>query len=168
MYTSTFAFAAVIGILACGTTASDLTVYRPWGDDEPAYPSVLKGKPREAKPEDDEVRKLMIARYNAALLEAQKRIDADGEFAMKFAGGATDQCVTRLFEAELALAERPQDRVKAASHYLEVAKFMEGYMEILVKAGTRPKDAAGVETCKYLRADAEVRLAQAKRQAGAK
>ena len=73
-----------------------------------------------------------------------------------------------LFEAELALADDAEARVTACANYLDLAKFLDEGVAEVIKAGARVKHAADYETCHFLRADAEVRLLTAKRQAGVK
>ena len=72
----------------------------------PAYelPASLKVKPLVAKEGDDQLRKLRIARYNAALSEARTRFAPESDpksNLARYSIGATDQAVVRLFEAEL-------------------------------------------------------------------
>jgi hypothetical protein len=130
-------------------------------------PSVFKMKPRSAKQGDDDLRRALIARYNIALLECQKRLDDPDGLTVHFKLGATDQCVKRFFEADLSLAESPQERLSACARYLELAKFV----DVGVAAGRdflETKDPAVLLTCQHLRADAEVRVVEARRAARTK
>jgi hypothetical protein len=135
-------------------------------------PLVLRRKPKEAKAGDDELRKLMIARYNIALLEAQKRFAAE-RWLVTYAAQGTDQTVKRLFEAEFAIADDAKTRVAACADYLELAKFLEASVAEIVAAAVTENTVlydhvADFERCRFLRADAEIRLLEAKRQQGAK
>jgi hypothetical protein len=129
-------------------------------------PAVLERKPKEAKGDDDELRKLMIARYNVALLGAQKYFGHGVRFG-GFRAGAGDQIVKRLFEAEFAIALDAPGRVKACEDYLVLAKVLEhGVQEAIdvgARVGARFDNPANLEVCRFLVADAEVRLLQAKR-----
>jgi len=153
-------YAVVVGALTLGDAKSGGQKKSAGPDKvgQPGLPAVLKGKPKTANPNDDELRRLMIARYNVALLEAQKRLGkmrVAFSFSEHFTVGATDQCVKRLFESELALAEDSDARVKACANYLEVARALEeiGKAEIEFAGESSP---GAFEACQYLRADAEV------------
>ena len=135
-------------------------------------PKVLQRKAKEPKATDDELRKLMIERYNRALLEAQKRFAAD-RWLVTWAAQGTDQTVKRLFEAEYAIAENAEQRVEACTNYQDLAIFLEASVgEIVALAKTENNvvydHVADFEKCRYLRADAEIRLLDAKRQQKAK
>ncbi len=132
----------------------------------PVVPSALKAKPRQAKPGDDESQKLKIVRFNVALLEAQKRFGKDAEKSgFRFVVGATDLGVRRLFEAELALAENGEERLRACVNFLELARAWEGIGTIQIQIGALADDG-NMEARRYLRADAEVRLLEEKRSGG--
>jgi hypothetical protein len=137
--------------------------------DDPPVPEALRRKPMEAKAGDDELRKLMIARYNIALLAAQKRF-ALGDFGRN--PEPINLRAKRLFEAELALAVNAKARVVACERHLELAKFMEDSLATVMRNVTDDDLSARVgadyESCRYLRVDAEVRLLEARRQAGGK
>ena len=138
------------------------------GDDPPRIPNVVRSKPKQAKANDDELRKLMIDRFNVALLESQKRFaDEEGAFAVNFVAGGPDQCVKRLFHAELSLAENPQERIEACRNYVEMAKYMEDYVALAIKNGGSKslKDPGALEVCRSLHIDAKIQFIEAKRQA---
>jgi hypothetical protein len=122
-------------------------------------PAVLKVEPLVAKEKDEQHRKLRIARYNAALSEARKRFQPQAEIRPPgYTIGAIDQAVVRLFQAEFALAEDPQQCVKACENYVALAKHLEEFVSQRVRAGQGGACDADIDTCRYLRIAAEIRL----------
>lgn len=90
---------------------------------EVKLPALLSTEPVKQDPKDDELRKLLKARYNEAVAEMKARFT---EFQ---AGKTTIDSMRgpsqRLVEAGLELNDGPKDRVKLLERLLEVAKEVE-------------------------------------------
>ena len=125
--------------------------------DEELLPAVLKVKPLVAQGGDDQIRKLRIARYNAAISKARTRFAPEG-LPLIYSVGVTDQAVLRLFEAELALADNADKRMKACENCLEAAKYLEEFVGKSVASGAKNTSTADLDACRYLRITAEIRL----------
>jgi hypothetical protein len=144
---------AVLGAAAVGRAA-----------DDDKLPAVLDNKPLEPAKGDDEERKLLKERYNAALRELQAR------FHVFEAGmGALEtlfDAAKRVLDSELELCLKPAERVGVREKYLELARAVEKIQQARFDAGRA--GVADVEQARYLRLDAELQLLRAKKAADAR
>jgi hypothetical protein len=139
---------------------------------EVKYPALLSAKPRPEAPGDDEPRKLLKARYNAALAAARDEYafeefvkhrgpsqldDPDGRYAW----------LKRFVDAGLDLCDTPAEKVAILANYLEVTKELERLEKVRYEAGR--SGVGSFERTRYERLDAEIQLLRARREAnGAK
>jgi hypothetical protein len=122
-------------------------------------PALLESKPLTAGPKDDEMRKLLIARYNAALAEVKI-------VAGKVLAGAVnfEQLVEpskRLVRAGVEVQDKPANQITFLEQYVELTKEFEKTAETLSKNGRIPPN--DLERTRYYRLDAEIQLLRAKR-----
>jgi hypothetical protein len=154
--TTILAALALLGGLAPSAARAD--------DDDVKLPAVLEGKPLEAAKGDDELRKLLKARYNAALQETK------GRFMQLLAGKATSEtladCGRRLLRSELELCDKPADRVKVREKWLTLAKEVERVQKLRYDAGRI--DVAEMAQAEFNRLDAEIELLREKKAAETK
>ena len=128
---------------------------------DPAVPAALKREPLVPAAGDDELKKLLKARYNAALTLAQIG------FA-RYAAGTPDsssiwEANSRLLVAGLELTDDPKEKVKMHELNVQLALEIEGHAKAMRDAGlTNPRN---LSTATYHRLDAEVQLLRAKRAA---
>jgi beta-lactamase regulating signal transducer with metallopeptidase domain len=133
-----------------------------------SLPALLYPKRLEAAPGDDELRKLLKEKYNAAQRTMEvytSRILAAGffpPFSDFLAAGRN------LRDAELALSEKPQSQLRILETYLEFTRYLENTADAKLLAGgaasETPLDAARMREA---RADAELKLLELKQLAGA-
>jgi hypothetical protein len=126
-------------------------------------PALLKAKPIEPAPGDDELRKLRIARFNAAAAETRARYEE-----YQHSGGDITpvlEAARRLVSSRLALDQRTADEIAFCEQFLELAREVEKIYEHRFRAGTATK--AMVELGRYHRLDAEIQLLHVKRNAAA-
>jgi hypothetical protein len=129
---------------------------------KPKRPALLNYKPLKADAKDDELRKLQIDQFNAALGE----LKVEWEFI--FGGKNLPsfgmlECASRFVQCGLELHDKPKDRIALLTDYLEMAKLVEE-----VYGGGREGEAAagpGVHQARYFRIDAEIQLLKAQRAA---
>jgi hypothetical protein len=130
---------------------------------------VLEAKPLEAAADDDAVRKLLKARYNAALRGLQARYEEVE------AGKATLFTMLDAYSfvrnSWIELSDKPAEQIRAREIYFELAKEAESAAE--VRHDRNALSTADLETYRYIRLDAEIDLVRAKkselvRQIGAK
>ena len=113
---------------------------------------------RKVPPGADELLRLRIARYNAALEELQA-LDQQmlaGRILKEFALDAGD----RLRESALALCNTPAERILVLQQAVDYGKDMEKIAEAKLDAGT--VSVADYAMVRYWRLDAEIRLLQEK------
>jgi hypothetical protein len=132
---------------------------------EDKLPAVLTDKPIVAGDEADPLRKLLVARYNAALTEVQKRYHA----AFNVSKATLDieglgRAAERLLRAGVELSSAPDERVKVHERHVELARHLEKLAEAADRAGVS-KNATDVEVARYYRSDAEIGLLRAKEEA---
>src|SRR5262249_134505 len=117
----------------------------------------------EAAKGDDELRKLLKARYNAALRETK------GRFMQFLAGKTTPELLAdggrRLLRAELELCDKPADRVKVREKFLTLAKEVERIQRERYDAGRI--DEPDMAQAEHQRLDAEIELLREKKAAEA-
>lgn len=155
-------------MLAGGLAAQTPQSQEPPDDPQVKRPALLTAGPLKADPKDDELRKLLKARYNAALGELKDYYEAE-DFASKHAvtrrSSADDWYGTwqRLVYAGLELYDKPADRISLLTQYLEVTKGLETIAQARFDHGrTRIGD---LHRARFERLDAEIRLLKAKREA---
>jgi len=128
---------------------------------EKKLPSILDAKPLKADAKDDELKKLLIARYNAAVEEMTVR------YALIQAGQADSNAAfessQRLLLSGLELCDKPADRVTLLTQYLELTRAVEKVMDLQVQAGKGLR--TDLSRALYYRIDAEIQLLKAKREA---
>jgi hypothetical protein len=127
---------------------------------DPKLPALLTAKPLKEDPKDDELRKLLKARYNAAVDEVATL------YKMYLAGrGNIDGFIDagqRLVKAGLELHDKPADKIALLTQFVELAREAEKIAEARMGfSGT----AAEFYRVRYQRLDAEIQLLRAKREA---
>jgi hypothetical protein len=128
---------------------------------EEKVPKILTAKPLKPGRQDDELRRLLIARYNSSVAEMQGRYQ---EFlAGKGTLGIFAVVGKRLVDSGLELNENPADKVSLLEQYLELMREVEKINVSLLEVGRISK--ADLELARYLRIDAEIKLLRTKRQA---
>ncbi len=122
---------------------------------------------RTAAPGDDELRKLLIDRYNVVLLETKDR------YAMLVGGAFPTDSIplivdagNRLLRSELDLCETPADRVRGYEKHVALTHYFAVKMQEREQAGLVSRADAG--HAKYARLDAEIQLLKAKRDSAKK
>ncbi len=122
---------------------------------------LLTAEPLKDDPTDDELRKLLKARYNEALGEVQ------GQYRLYQKGQGTLESVTeaerRLVQAGLEVYDRPADKIALLAQYVELARATEKMAQARLEAA-RGTDMA-VRRARYQRLDAEIQLLRARREA---
>jgi hypothetical protein len=128
---------------------------------EEKLPKILTAKPFKPGPKDDELRRLLIERYNSAVTEMQGRHQ---EFLV---GKGTLEIFAvvgkRLVDSGLELNEKQADKVSLLEQYLELMREVEKINASLFEAGRISK--ADLALARYLRIDAEIKLLRIQRQA---
>lgn len=122
---------------------------------------LLSGQPLSEDPKDDELRKLLKARYNEALAE----VDVASKL-FQAAQGSYDSVAgarQRLLRAGLELCDQPADKVALLTQHVERAVAAEKVAQAAQEAGRG--SAAAVHRARYQRLDAEIQLLRAKREA---
>jgi hypothetical protein len=125
-------------------------------DEEVKAPSILTGKRLKAAAGDDELRRLLKERYNAALDEANAHWQ-------QFLAGREPQeqlvgCFGRLRDAGLPVHEKVADRLAFQQAYVDLLREVEKISQAKYDAGRVP--VAELYHARYLRLDAEIRLLQ--------
>jgi hypothetical protein len=131
---------------------------------EEKVPALLAAKPLKADPKDDELRKLLKARYNDVLAEAQaywKTDKAPGTSIINLDDPYGRY--QRLVQAGLAVRETPAERVALLAQYVELTRQLEKETKKRVDEGRW--EAPALHRARYERLDAEVQLVRAKREA---
>lgn len=148
-------------ILALGLVS--LAVYsvaQPASDVADAAPALLKRAPAETQPGDDELTRLLKARYNEALAELDIR---EKHMAMG-RGEFTHEAADRLVEAGLELFTDPGERMALLEQHLTFAKQVEEQARLRFEVGAGSQEA--LHTARYYRLDAEIRLLRTRQEAG--
>jgi RNA polymerase sigma factor (sigma-70 family) len=138
----------------------------PRADDEPKEFEValVKRKPLAADPKDDELRKLLKERFNAALGEVQAahervlagQIGAEGLF----------DATSRLKHAGLEVFDEPKKQIALLEQFVELAKEVERIIDLREQAGRATVEE--VQRVRYFRIDAEIALLRLKTKPGEK
>lgn len=128
--------------------------------DELRLPASFPWKARQPTASEDELRKLLIARYNSALKELEVR------FMQFLAGrGSLDFMLSvtrRLTECELELCDKPADQIAVRQKLIEITKDVEKINQQRWESGRAGLE--DVEFSRYWRLDAEIQLLRAKRK----
>ena len=131
------------------------------GQREAKEPALLTARPLKEDPKDDELRKLLKARYNEALGEVQ------GLYRMfQTARASLDsfaEAEQRLVQAGLELCDKPADKVALLTQYVELTRAAEKVAQARFEAARGTESA--VRRARYQRLDAEIQLLRAKREA---
>jgi len=140
-----------------GPAVADPTGREPDPAEEPT-PAYLKREPLKPAPGDTPLRKLEKERFNAALAAAQARY-------LEYLSGRgtieiTLDSVQRLADAELALTDKPAERVAILERGLGLYRDAEKVAELRFEAGKIT--LADREEARYLRLNAEIRLLREK------
>jgi len=122
-------------------------------------PALLTSKPLKAVSSDDELRKLLKERFNAALLTLQHSYN---RHSIDISTNATNvvAAARRLLDAQLAL-DKSQDVVRVYERYLELMNFLERRAESQFQLHNIGRDE--LEEAHEARLDAEVKLLEATR-----
>jgi hypothetical protein len=130
-------------------------------DPEEKRPKILTAQPIKPGPDDDELQKLLIARYNAAVDEMQHRFQEfiAGRGTMEIFGATAK----RLVDAGAELNDKPAHQVKLREQLLELMQEIERINVARHEAGQL--SGADLQAARYLRIDAEIQLLRAKRKA---
>ncbi len=125
------------------------------------FPALLSAEPLRANPGDDEMRKLLKERYNAALGEARHSYELQGVLC----GGDNQDyrygSWKRVLQAGLEACDGPAEKVALLRDYLQLAKEAEQKEEERYMVGRCT--IGHVHRARYERLDAELRLLLAKR-----
>jgi hypothetical protein len=136
----------------------------PQQDQKPAekedkLPAVMSAEQLKIDAGDDELRKLLKERYNAAVAEMRAR------YRQLESGGGTLEDVfgaaRKVLRSELALSDKPANRIAVRAKYLELEQAAEKVATTRHQAG-KLSDAE-LAAARYLRLDAEIKLLQAKK-----
>jgi hypothetical protein len=112
--------------------------------------------PAKEDPKDNELRKLLKERYNAAVDEVSVRLQ-------RVEGGAEtpDELIPaarRVIESGLELSDKPTDQLVLLEKDVALTKLVEKLTKERVDAGVKNFTPADLSKAKYARADAEIRL----------
>jgi len=121
----------------------------------------LHGRAVAIEEGDDELLKLLKARYNEALAE----MSLHHKYMRMGRGALPEEAGQRLLRAGLDLYERPEERVTFLEQYVEFAKSCEQQIDMRVEIGVAGMEEA--HRARYVRIGAEIDLLRARREAGA-
>lgn len=127
-------------------------------------PAILAAEPMKAEAGDDELRRLLKARYNEDVAELKARLER-----LRAGQGTVDSLAgvsQRLLQSGLDLTGNAEERVKLLQGYLDLTREIERIKQALVEA----MRATNVELhqARRMRIDAEIRLLRARREAAKK
>jgi hypothetical protein len=120
----------------------------------PKVMEVLSAPSLELKDDDSQLLRLKKERFNAALNEAKARFDLYKRGLTKLPD--LIEVGQRLFSAEVALYDKPEDRVRVLQQHLDVYSEAEGNLERHVKQGLATQ--ADLEQLRYNKASVEIDL----------
>jgi len=126
--------------------------------------SIFTAKLREPAPGDDELQRLLIARFNEAVKELRA---ATAMYRM--GAGTFDSVITsagHVLHAGLELGDKPADQIAMLEGYLEYAKQLEAQVKSLYDSASRGGESDKMYQATYLRLGADIELLRAKRKAG--
>jgi hypothetical protein len=118
-------------------------------------PSLLSLQPRKPAPGDGELRRLLIARRNAAVAEMRILARDYGDPPRPDENGLTE-AVYKVVISELDLAEGRADQVAVLEQYVDFLRSVEHLVERQMRA--RTSTPLALERARYQRLDAEIWL----------
>ena len=122
---------------------------------------LVKAKPQEPAKDEEELRKLLKARYNSAVRGLEMKLQ---EFE---AGRITTEGLVgpfrKVHDSKLELSPEAADQIAVREMLVELAKDIEKIVEVKVAEGIL-QGSSVLEDARYLRLDAEIQLLKAKRQ----
>ena len=128
---------------------------------EVEVPAILKAKPLQEDPKDDELRKLLKSRYNEAVTETTvvyvQYVRINGRL------DSFIDATQRLLKAGLELHENLTEQVTLLTQYMELIKDTEKVAKQRNDSGQ--SNPSELPKARYYRLDAEIQLLRAKRQA---
>ena len=119
---------------------------------------VLNSPLLEVKDDDSQLVRLKKERFNAALNEAKARFDLYKRGLTKLPD--LIEVGQRLFGAEVALYDKPEDRARVLQQHLDVYNEAEGNLEKQVKEGLATQ--ADLEQLRYNKVSVEIDLLNTK------
>lgn len=124
-------------------------------------PAILYAEPQKDDPKDDELHKLLKARYNAALGEVQ------GMYHLYQAGRSSLELLPdaghRLVLSGLELCETPAEKIELLSQVVELYKGVESLAQARYQAARGTE--VDIHRTRYHRLDAEIQLLRVKTEA---
>ena len=128
-------------------------------------PALVLSKPLKMDSDDDELRKLLKARYNEALGELRdyyEEKDLSDRHGITRRGDPDDLYGPwrRLIQAGLELSNKPEERVALLTQYLQVTKEAEKVVQERYDAGR--VRVGPLHRARYERLDAEIQLLRAR------
>ena len=154
------AFALMSWILLPTLTAQQPSQQEQPKEPEVKLPAILKSKPAKIDPKDDELTKLLKARYNEAVGEMNAQVEryVSGTAVLDL----TLEAGRRLLVSGLEMMDKPADRIAMLEQYLELAKEVEKVTKAQHDAARIPIQQ--MHQVRYYRLDAEIQLLRAKRK----
>jgi hypothetical protein len=138
----------------------DSLAAQPPGAGRPKLPRLLTAKPVEVTEERDEMRKLMRARYNAALEEVRGRyqqfLHGTGKVDSMF------DAFRRLLASGVVAAESVKDQVEFLEQYVDLTRQVSGSVHGQAKSGQI--SSAEAAQARYMHLDAQIQLLHAQRR----
>jgi hypothetical protein len=135
---------------------------QPSPDKPPSKGDLLTAQPLPENTSDDELRKLLKARYNEDLAEMQGLF-----FLYQYKGFDNLDAVTgsaqRLMQAGLEVHDTPAEKVTLLTQYVDLARTFEQAAQARYEAAKAPKSE--VHRARFQRLDAEIQLLRIKREA---
>jgi hypothetical protein len=122
---------------------------------------LLAAPPLKLAPADDELRKLLKARYNEALAEMQQQAALYQKGRSAFDSFA--EAGQRVMQARLELSDTPADKVAVLAQFVELNRTAEAMARARFESA-RGTEAA-IHRARYQRLDAEIQLIRARREA---
>jgi hypothetical protein len=134
---------------------------QPAGAGQQKLPRLLTAKPVEIMEERDEMRKLLRARYNAALEEVRGRYhqfrDGQGKLEPMF------DAFRRLLASGVAAADTGKDQVEFLELYVDLTRQVAKSVDGLAKIGGQIPSADAAQA-RYMHLDAQIQLLHAQRR----
>lgn len=121
--------------------------------------SLLGAKPLKPGADADDLQKKLVERYNTGVRIYELQLAA-----FKLGRATASQLIQGgklVLDAELALKDKPADRVVVLEKIVTLAQMNESVVELLVNVGTA--NPAALETARYERIGAEIELLKEKK-----
>jgi hypothetical protein len=125
------------------------------------FPLLLPDEPLKPGKNDDDLRKLLIARFNAASEETRDRVIESTPRTHPIDKAVN--AANRLIQSRIELIENPEDEIAVREEFLSLAKHIEKLTESLLKVGRC--NTTDVALARYMRLDAEILLLKLKSKA---